>query len=264
MNCITLPKWLDDYIFENLGAKYSRSNADMTVIDWDRTDVLNYLGTYFPRSYAETYCILHNYFGQNKNIFSDKEEINIFDFGCGTGGEIIGAITILNKTFPNIKRFNVTAFDGNQYALRFYEQISGEFSYQNDNFSINNSIIPVCINDFYDLSIIDETITDAFDIEICSKSVCEFVTKDRFEQNNAYKHITEFLLTKLKDEGTILLTDVSTYNNTSREWLPHMMDNGLEGYNIVDGNNGYNEKFYVTHSRCLKDISKITWRILKK
>lgn len=103
LNSITLPKWLDDYIFKELGAKYCRSNSDMTVIDWDKKDVLNYLGTYFPRSYAEVYCIFNNYFERDENIFSNKEEISIFDFGCGTGGEIVGLITIINKIFPNIK-----------------------------------------------------------------------------------------------------------------------------------------------------------------
>lgn len=49
---VRLPLWLDDMIFKQLGAKYCRSNSDMTVIDWDKNDVLNYLGTYFPHSYA--------------------------------------------------------------------------------------------------------------------------------------------------------------------------------------------------------------------
>jgi hypothetical protein len=59
---VTLPNWLNELIFETLGAKYCRSNADMTVIDWDKNDILNYLGTYFPRSYAEAYTIFRNKF----------------------------------------------------------------------------------------------------------------------------------------------------------------------------------------------------------
>ena len=47
LNSVTLPQWLDHLIFEELGAKSCRSNSDMTVIDWDKKDVLNYLGTYF-------------------------------------------------------------------------------------------------------------------------------------------------------------------------------------------------------------------------
>ncbi len=96
-NRVVLPKWLDDLIFEQLGAKYCRSNSDMTVIDWDKNDVLNYLGTYFPRSYAESYCIFCEFFNNFPNHFANKEEISIFDFGCGTGGEIIGFLTALSE-----------------------------------------------------------------------------------------------------------------------------------------------------------------------
>lgn len=44
---LCLPSWLDQLIFTDLKANYCRSNSDMTVIDWDKKDVLNYLGTYF-------------------------------------------------------------------------------------------------------------------------------------------------------------------------------------------------------------------------
>ena len=45
---VNLPQWLDEYIFGDLKANYCCSNSDMTVIDWNRSNVLNYLGTYFP------------------------------------------------------------------------------------------------------------------------------------------------------------------------------------------------------------------------
>lgn len=61
---VSLPQWLDKYIFSSLNAKYCRSNSDMSVIDWDKKDMLNYLGTYFPRSYTESYCIWSDWFRQ--------------------------------------------------------------------------------------------------------------------------------------------------------------------------------------------------------
>lgn len=76
-NNVTLPQWLDDLIFNQLGAKYCRSNSDMTVIDWDKNDVLNYLGTYFPRSYAESYCIFSHLFQIQPDLFLRKK---IFQF----------------------------------------------------------------------------------------------------------------------------------------------------------------------------------------
>ena len=76
-NTVILPQWLDNLIFDRLGAKYCRSNADMTVIDWDKNDVLNYLGTYFPRSYAESYCIFSEFFKSIPQQFADKRELHI-------------------------------------------------------------------------------------------------------------------------------------------------------------------------------------------
>ena len=57
---ITLPKWLDDLLFNKLSASYCRKNKDLVVLDWGHKDILGYLGTYFPRSLAESYCIFSN------------------------------------------------------------------------------------------------------------------------------------------------------------------------------------------------------------
>lgn len=81
---IVLPQWLDELIFNEMDAKYHRYNSDMVVIEWDKSDILNYLGTYFPRSYAESYCIFSNYFSKNQDL-KNKENLSIFDFGCGMG-----------------------------------------------------------------------------------------------------------------------------------------------------------------------------------
>ena len=118
-----LPEWLDTLIFDKLEAQYCPRNSDMTNIDDDKEKTLNYLGTYFPRSYAESYCIFSEYFKSNNSDFADKEELSIFDFGSGTGGEIIGLLTVLEEQFPNLKKVWIVALDGNQNALRTYEKI---------------------------------------------------------------------------------------------------------------------------------------------
>ena len=66
-----LPLWLDNLIFNELKAKYCPRNSDMTNIDDDKAKTLNYLGTYFPRSYAESYCIFCEYFKSNNPDFAD-------------------------------------------------------------------------------------------------------------------------------------------------------------------------------------------------
>ena len=126
--------------------------------------------------------------------------------------------------------------------------------------------MPLIIDDFYDLSVMNEVISDEFDIFMSFKAICEFVTKDRFEKQNAYAHIVDTFLPQIKDNGIIVLVDVSTYNNVSQEWLPKMMDSGLakSKCRVILRNEGYNQAFMVTHQKRSNDISKIAWRIIQK
>ncbi len=259
---IVLPKWVDEYIYDELGATYCRVANDMTVIDWDNNNVLKYLGTYFPRSYAEAYCIFSHFLGIT-NPFVNKETISFFDFGCGTGGEIIGAMTAISEFCPNLHQINLYALDGNFYALRIFEKILGKYI-NKTSININLKTIPLVIEDFYDLSVLDTVFNHKFDIVISFKAICEFVSKQCFEHNNAYSHIAKFFLPRIDTNGILLLADVTTYNNVSQEWLPHMMDEGLGkiGCNIVAQNHGYNQSFNVTHSKKKNDVSKIAWRLI--
>ena len=176
-----LPQWLDDYICNELKANYCCSNSDMTVIDWDKENVLNYLGTYFPRSYAESYCIFRNFFQQERIDWENKKNISVFDFGCGTGGEIVGLLMVISENLPKIETVEILSLDGNQDALRLLEQIIDVVS-SHINIPIRNKIAPVRIDDFYDLSILDSLLRDNFDIIMSFKAICEFVTKECFEK----------------------------------------------------------------------------------
>lgn len=201
---IELPQWLDEFIFEELGAKYCRSCSDMTVIDWDKKDVLNYLGTYFPRSFAESYCIFGKFLSCYSDRWTDVDSLSVFDFGCGTGGEIIGLSMAIAKNVPNIKNIDIKALDGNAHALRLLEKIV-TFSSTKIGIKTHVHVTPCKIDDFYDLSILDSVLDNSYDIIMSVKAICEFVTKDCFEKKNAYKHIVEFMFPKLKDNGIFFL-----------------------------------------------------------
>ena len=262
---VELPQWLDNLIFEQLGAKYCRSNSDMTVIDWNKSNVLNYLGTYFPRSYAESYCIFSEFFQSQPETFVDKEVLTVFDFGCGTGGEIIGLLNAISENLRNVKRVNLVAMDGNYHALRLFESILIEYS-NRMNLKVKSRIVPLTIDDFYDLTMLDRILEEKFDVFMSFKAICEFVSKERFEEKNAYAHIMNTFIPKIATNGVMLFVDVSTYNNVSQEWLPKMMDAGIAqaGCKSFSRNEGFNQEFLVIHSRKQNDISKVAWRILKR
>lgn len=262
---VLLPQWLDFLIYDELGAKYQRSNADMTVIDWDKSDVLNYLGTYFPRSYAESYCIFSEFFRLHPEYFNGRTELSVFDFGCGTGGEIVGLLTAMSEKLPSIKSVNVIAMDGNHHALRLLERVLCGFK-EKTILDVHLRVIPLTIDDFYDLEVMNKVLVGRFDIFMTFKAICEFVTKDRFERQNPYAHIANTFLPRIKEDGIMVLVDVSTYNNVSQEWLPRMMDAGLAHTDsqVLLRNEGYNQVFMVSHQKRHNDISKIAWRIIQK
>lgn len=260
---VSLPRWLDDYIFVRQHANYCPSNADMTVIDWDKSNVLNYLGTYFPRSYAEAYCIYHRYFAGALPGWLNRDKISVFDFGCGTGGEVIGLLDTVKALLPNLKRIEIIALDGNQSALRIFEDIIKVYNARG-RMEIEHKVVPVLIDDFYDLGVLDSVLDRDFDIIMSFKAICEFASKGRFEKQNPYIYIVESFLRKLKQDGMVLIADITTYNNVSQDWLPLMMDNALSYLkcHVVDRNEGYNQKFVVSHSKRQNDVSKVAWRIL--
>lgn len=261
---VILPQWLDNLIFEQFGAKYCRSNADMTVIDWDKNDILNYLGTYFPRSYAESYCIFSDFLTKWPNRFTNKTELSVFDFGCGTGGEILGLLDAF-KYMPNLQNIHIYALDGNYHALRFLERIVHAYS-NKTNYNIILDVIPLTIDDFYDLGATLKLLSkESFDIIMTFKAICEFVTIDRFEKQNAYLHFVRSFLSKLTPDGIMTIIDVSTFNITSQEWLPRMIDAGIAANEckLVMKNEGYNQSFFISHSLCKRDISKVSWRIIE-
>ena len=261
---VTLPGWLDNYIFCNLEGKYSRSNSDMTVINWGPSEIRNYLGTYFPRSFAESYCIFRYRFTHSDSFIGFKE-LKLLDFGCGTGGEIIGLATAIAESRPEIKTLKVKAIDGNQYALNRFDEIKDEF---NSRHALQIKCTPsaITIDDFYDLSILDAILDYNYDLVISFKAICEFVTKQQFEEKNAYEHLVKFMKPRISDNGCMLLVDVTTKNNVVREWLPDLMDKGLQmaGASVVERNIGNNDTFVVNHSKKHGDISKIAWRLIEK
>lgn len=261
---VILPTWLDTLIFDNLSANYCRQNKDMVVLEWGIDDIKKYLGTYFPRSYAESFCIFSNFFSKEKNVYENSKELSIFDFGCGTGGELIGFIMAVKNQLPNIEKIVIRALDGNSYALRCLECILEKTS-EISCLDIESYLIPVVIDDFYDMKVIDQVITQSYDFIISFKAICEFVTKQQLEQQNPYEYIINMFMPKLSPKGVICLADVTSFNTVSQNWLPDMLDNASKYCNadILYRNSGFNEDYHITHTHHRNDVSKIAWRIYK-
>lgn len=129
----------------------------MLVIDWNKDDVLNYLGMYFPISYAEAYFIMSDFLSTQTAFFANQKELYIFDFGSGTGGEIFGLLDAIKESLPHVEKIKVKALDGNQAALQLLEQVLSEYCIHT-NIEITLCVSPIKIEDIYDLSILRQSV----------------------------------------------------------------------------------------------------------
>ncbi|MDR1532909.1 MAG: hypothetical protein LBS62_12170 [Clostridiales bacterium] len=116
---------LYNYIFNELGARYEQMTRTVEFNLYnDREKNLKYLGTYFPRSFVESYKIFNNVFECFKTYHFDFDEtINILDIGSGTGGPLFGLLQVLSEQFEH-RQINVYSIDGNQDAFNIQSKIS--------------------------------------------------------------------------------------------------------------------------------------------
>ena len=218
-----LPLWLDKYLFEELGAQYAPEHTRYEYnLDLDENELKVYLGTYFPRSYAEIFCIFDNIF-QNKYIYQaykNKKDINIFDFCCGTGGELIGLLSALDKYFHDGKNINVIVCDGNEKALDYLHKIidkAASLSRHKYRFvSIHKEI-----KNFDDVDKLDFP-SCSFDIELCDKVCCEFISHG--VNKKSYEYLASFLSKKLSKDGLLVMLDVTTKCEGTMMFYPQMMN----------------------------------------
>lgn len=278
---VTLPQFLDNFIFNKLKAKfapdYTKFNKNL---NHHKEDVLIYLGTYFPRSFAETYSIFNNIL-QNDIIEKsnkEKEEINILDIGSGTGGNLSGLLLSLIENISQKININIVAIDGNKEALKFLEKIVFQIQLK---YSLNISlkchyVAFETVNDLYDNS--KQFFEPNFDFIISSKMINEIITKDEESYFNYYRYFAKYL----NNIGLLLMLDITTKIKVN--YMPILLNN-QSNYFIQNNKDGYktliptscsenesickqdcfsNNIFFVTHSKKRNDKSKVAYRIIGK
>ena len=281
---VDLPNWLDRYLFFDLGAKYSPNHSRFEYnLNLNTGEIKVYLGTYFPRSFVEVKSIFEE-FSQNSNYLSlvgERTSVSILDLGCGTGGDLFGLLSFLEKYEPSLKSVKLLAIDGSQMALRFFEKIMAEFK-KHSRLKIDYRIGPVFIESENDLNLISDVLSDKYDLILSCKAICEMLAKRRIK-NKAYKQTASMLSSKLTDKGIMLIEDVTIKSPATEIFIPYMLNAELNEFVAENDEfatiyptackdkeskciNGcfFKKEIRVTHSAKNNDISKIIYRIIGK
>lgn len=281
---VDFPKWLDKYLFSDLGAKYSPNHSIFEYnLNLNTGEIKVYLGTYFPRSFVEVKSIFEE-FSQNSNYLSlvgERTSVSILDLGCGTGGDIFGLLSFLEKYEPPLESVKLLAIDGNQIALRFFEKIMAEFK-KHSRLKIDYRIGPVFIESENDLNLVSDVLSDKYDLILSCKAICEMLAKRRIK-NKAYKQTASMLSSKLTDKGIMLIEDVTIKSPATEKFIPYMLNAELNEFVAENDEfatiyptackdkeskciNGcfFKKEIRVTHSAKNNDISKIIYRIIGK
>ena len=280
-----LPIWLDKIIYTDFEALFEPHPQDVVYNpDQPYEFVKIYLGTYFPRSYAEAFCIANNLLENSYYLSSiyALEEINILDFCCGTGGEIIGLIDVLQSKLPNLKRIKIDAFDANPDAIRFLHHLMNAVV-KSGNIRVDINVNPqgLFISSEEELSDLINITNVQYHFIVSFKALNEFVQHSTFTNKNVYSLISSYFLPLLSDEGVFILSDVTTKLNNSEFFYPQILNAGVNSF-VCSCKNEFKtlypypcyfhemsckgcymqDIFTVSHSRKRNDVSKVAYRII--
>lgn len=277
-----LPSWLDDFIFKTLHAEYAPNHERFDYnLDLSETDIRKYLGTYFPRSYAESFCIFDNLFrnvGYAGEFLSDSP-INIAVIGCGTGGDLMGLLTVISKYSALNRKINITAVDGNKDALDVLSQIVERYKlyYRKD---LSLKVIHHTFSDISSFSVDSVGTKHSFDFVLCAKMICEIIASGNGSNDNAYYDFVKQFLPLINSRGVFYLLDVTTRQKHST-FNPFLMNEQVQNamveytdycilspipcslFNSSCKNSCFYQKtFTITHSHVREDKSKVAYKLI--
>lgn len=282
---VKLPSWLDDYIFKRLNAKYQPSYTRFSYnLDLNKEECKVYLGTYFPRSFAEGFITLDAIL-QDPSIISilkSKQVVKILDFGCGTGGELFGFLHVLENQVESKLIVKITGIDGNHHSLRMLEDIINCYNSRGKN-KVEFVVAPCFIETQSDLSTISDIIGTDFDFIITSKAIGEFENKKRIE-DNGYELFAKIFAPLLCKTGIMAIIDVTIKNEQNGLFLPQIMNIGVNTF--ISKSQGlfksiapcsgqsllgpckhrcfYKKDVYISHSAKTNDHSKFAVRLITR
>ncbi len=283
-----LPGYIDEILFMKMGAIYKcGSNFDFNLNN-DKLQHRIYLGTYFPRSFSESYQLFSELF-RNEIISSSVERkatLNILDIGTGTGGNVLGMMHAIFERGIHSKSITIYTLDGNEMATKicglivdlFNKINKTSFVLQQENITFSAESLKCQISEYLQVKSIK------FDFITSSKFIGEFYNAIMPNGFMLYRDLTESVSSYLKSDGIFLLLDVvAGSRDRSCDFKSRIMSNELSLYikaqtsllsyiyplpcaiwsSICNNPKCYMETIYkVSHSRKQNDVSNVSIRIM--
>jgi len=230
-----LPEQLDKFLFNDLGARFEQSrHAMMVQRDAGPDEVRRYLGTYWPRSFAESFRLFELLFWNNevRHALLDRESIDILCIGPGTGGEVFGLLHLLQYLDRPYIRVRCFVYEPNTHAEQALHAIAARFF---PNLLIEElSAVPAAgYRQTFDAiqTVIGQTGLRC-DIVLCSKCVNEMYSAEYNAGMNAYERLALVAEQVLQPEGVLAVIDICTRPDEQNlaPFVPQILNRELTTY----------------------------------
>ena len=283
---VVLPEWISEAIFDIFGATHRPAGRRRTFdrnLDSDKAEILTYLGTYFPRSLAESFVIFDSLLSDKAlaNALSYEERISICSVGTGTGGDLLGLILAINKRVPAATQLDIVSVEGNENA---HEMMCNLFDEVQTHVTTNLNLR--LVNHVFEpprpFARVDEILPsspDVFDFVISSKMLNELDSAHVSEQ--PYYEFCSAFTDLLKPTGVLLVLDVTSPNGAGRRWTPTLLNGQINEFlaerdqfktilpllcNRFEGDCMHScytqNSIYVSYRNITNECSKICYRVI--
>lgn len=230
MQAYDLPDEMKSFL-RTLNPTYIQKREEAKLnIDATDADIRNYIGTYFPRSYSEVRSIYQeickNQTASSK--FCPDETARILSLGCGSGPDLLAAIDVIRENCPHVKKIEILAFEGNEYAITYAKRILSK----EQQLTKVRLEIAICqfkfdsIQSFSRLRDILLTKNLSFDLIQTSKFCGELLIQ---HIQKPYYYFASTFSSFLKPNGFILILDV-TIKNENGLFYPQILNREISDF----------------------------------
>ena len=206
---VRLPDWLDELLYKGFKAEYKPRKEVFAECDSDPQKAKQYLGTYFPRSYCESYCIFSDYLKRCSHSFTSSEKLNLLDWGCGSGGDLIGALTAILEKLSTVKKIRIRAYDANQYDVDYCRVILAAFVGHHPEIEFSYDVEKRIICRREDFGQLLGRVTEPVDVVLTFKALGELISKGVAIDWNPYSAFLDEFKGRVGENGIICIGELA-------------------------------------------------------